>query len=455
VSRLAQALQRIQATALAGALLALASFALPLYVLRPNRVMPLGDLVSMQDLGAGAIACVAAWVMLAAVSVLPWRALRSWGVTLAAAAACAGTVHVLGAGSQPLVTGNDFARLDLAGGAWLVLLAIYVSLFAVHQEGRGRLLLAVAALLVSVGLTPLDHLGVLREYHAAAGEFHDQLARHLLLSLSAWPLAALIGFPLGVLAARNAFWEGPLLGIAGFLQTVPSVALFGLLLPLLSGYGRVFTVGGVAAVAAATVVLVLAGAALRRHGLGAVLLAPLGMAAAAGVLVLLPALGLALFQVMAEGPAWLFAVAGSSRLDRLGLHGLGIAPAVVALTAYGVLPILAGTHVGLRSVPASSVEAARGMGMSASQVFWGVEVPTAAPSLFEGLRSSLLLTIGLASVAVLVNAGGLGHFLMRGVEQAVPDLVLLGAVPVVALAVVADGALRWLGRRLTPKGLRP
>lgn len=142
-------------------------------------------------------------------------------------------------------------------------------------------------------------------------------------------------------------------------------------------------------------------------------------------------------------------------MDQLGLRGLGAAPALVALTAYGMLPLIVNTHVGLKSVSTGTVEAARGMGMSPRQVFWRVEVPICAPFLVEGLRGTLLLLIGLATVAVLVNAGGLGYFLMRGMEQSVLNLVLLGSIPVVLLALAADGLTRLLAWSLMPKGLRP
>jgi osmoprotectant transport system permease protein len=94
------------------------------------------------------------------------------------------------------------------------------------------------------------------------------------------------------------------------------------------------------------------------------------------------------------------------------------------------------------------------MGMNARQVFWRTEVPLALPYLFEGLRSALVLTFGLSTVAALISAGGLGFFILRGVEGAVPDLILLGALPVVAMALFIDLVMRLVTYLTTPEGLR-
>jgi osmoprotectant transport system permease protein len=174
-----------------------------------------------------------------------------------------------------------------------------------------------------------------------------------------------LGAAIGLLAARKRAFETVLLGAVSLLQTIPSIALFGLLLPLL---------------------------------------------------------------------------------------GLGIKPALLAMVLYGLWPIVVHTHTGLTGVPAAMLDAARGVGMSGWQMFWRVELPLAAPFFIEGVRGAMLMLIGLATVAVLVNAGGLGYFLLRGTEQAVPDLVLLGTLPVVALALGADVVMRLLAWALTAKG---
>ncbi len=134
----------------------------------------------------------------------------------------------------------------------------------------------------------------------------------------------------------------------------------------------------------------------------------------------------------------------------LPVLGLGFKPALLAMVLYGLWPVVVHVHAGLTAVAPAMRDAARGVGMSGWQLFWRVELPLAAPFFVDGVRGTMLMLIGLATVAVLVNAGGLGHFLLRGTEQAVPDLVLLGTLPVVALALGADVLMRLLAWRLTP-----
>ena len=112
------------------------------------------------------------------------------------------------------------------------------------------------------------------------------------------------------------------------------------------------------------------------------------------------------------------------------------------------------TFVGLRSVPPALIDAARGLGMTGGQILRRAEWPLALPFIMEGVRSGLVLTFGIATIAPLIGAGGLGFFIQRGVEGNVPDLVLLGALPIVLLALLLSSAVGWLGERLTPAGLR-
>jgi len=117
-------------------------------------------------------------------------------------------------------------------------------------------------------------------------------------------------------------------------------------------------------------------------------------------------------------------------------------PAVIALVLYALLPIARNTVAGLAGVPAATVDAAFGMGMTRRQVFWQVEVPLALPVLVAGLRIVTVQAIGLAVVAALIGAGGLGGFVFEGLGQYATDLVLLGALPAIALALAADFLLR-------------
>jgi osmoprotectant transport system permease protein len=121
---------------------------------------------------------------------------------------------------------------------------------------------------------------------------------------------------------------------------------------------------------------------------------------------------------------------------------------VLALTLYALLPLVLNVHTGLRGVPEAVKDAGRGMGMNPAQLFWRVELPLALPLVLEGIRSAASLTIGITTVAALIGAGGLGFFVLRGVEGGAPDMVLLGAIPIILLALLVDSALRFVGGRL-------
>jgi osmoprotectant transport system permease protein len=131
-------------------------------------------------------------------------------------------------------------------------------------------------------------------------------------------------------------------------------------------------------------------------------------------------------------------------LGELGVSGIGAAPAIIALTLYCLLPIVRNTAEGLAQVPRPVIDAARGMGMTDRQIFWSVEAPLALPVILSGLRVTLVQAIGLAAVAALIGAGGLGAIMFRGLFANALDLVLLGAIPIIALAVLTDASLKLL-----------
>ncbi len=137
-------------------------------------------------------------------------------------------------------------------------------------------------------------------------------------------------------------------------------------------------------------------------------------------------------------------------LRQFGIGGLGWAPVVVALTLYALLAIVRNTYAGLGSVPEPTVEAGRGMGMSTGQVMRKVQLPLAAPILFSGVRTASQQTIGNATLGAFVAAGTLGAPIFLGFAQQANDLVVLGSVALVALALLVDGALRGVQRALTP-----
>ena len=129
-------------------------------------------------------------------------------------------------------------------------------------------------------------------------------------------------------------------------------------------------------------------------------------------------------------------------LAAIGLSGIGVVPALIALVGYALLPVVRQVVAGLDGVDAATLDAAAGMGLSRAQVLARVELPLAAPALIAGLRIVTVQTIGLAVVAALIGAGGLGDFVFQGLGQYAVDLVLLGALPAIGLALLADLVLR-------------
>jgi osmoprotectant transport system permease protein len=305
-----------------------------------------------------------------------------------AGAVLAATLAAAGRAAAGLAAGAKSATaISLAAGFWVVFACAALALIdALRRAAAGTTVqLAVAALaagmfiaMAQAGL--LDALSLAREYAVRREVFAAAVVRHIALVVAAIVPAILIGVPLGVLALRRKRFEGPLFAVLNLLQTVPSIALFGLLL------------GPLAAMATAV-----------------------------------PVLG------------------------ALGVGGVGPAPAVIALTLYALLPVARNTLAGIGGVPPGVIDAARGMGMTQAQIFRRVEVPLALPVLLAGLRIVLVQTIGLTVVAALIGAGGLGRFVFDGLGQYATDLVLLGALPAIVMALAADFLLRLatsgLGRR--------
>lgn len=203
-------------------------------------------------------------------------------------------------------------------------------------------------------------------------EHRDEIVRllgeHVVLVLVAVSVAVAIGLPLGVAATRNRRLERPILGAASVLQTIPSLALFGFLIPL-------------------------------------------------------PFVG-----------------------------GVGARPAIVALTLYALLPIARNAYAGIRSVEPALIEAARGMGMTDRQLLLRVELPLSAGVILAGIRVATVVSVGVATIAAAIGAGGLGVFIFRGIAMVDNVVILAGALPAALLALAADGILGIVERRLTPPG---
>jgi osmoprotectant transport system permease protein len=145
--------------------------------------------------------------------------------------------------------------------------------------------------------------------------------------------------------------------------------------------------------------------------------------------------GLALFGFLLPVP-WL-----GARADRL---------AILALTLYALLPIIRNTYTGIRGVDPAVVEAGRGMGLTESQLLFQVELPLAVSVILSGVRVAVVISVGLATIAAAIGAGGLGEFIFRGLAMVDDRVILAGAIPAALLALVADFGVGWLERRLQP-----
>ena len=370
---------------LLGAAAASGWLGLPLLRHAPNRLLS-GRPLGLSALGEpGGVVVVASLVLLASAFVRRSRA-SSWATLAAGWALVFGYLAAAGwAASDLAAHSSETARTSLGTGGWLVLLA---GLLAEAEATRalrlpplGRLaIFAVAALGLALpaALGWIDQLSLAREWRAKQDVFGDALWRHGVIVLGSLAPTLVIGLPLGFLAHRSARFRGPLLSTLSLIQTIPSIALFGLLMAPLTALGEALPF-----------------------------------------------------------------------LRDIGVRGVGLTPAILALTLYALLPIVRNTVSGLDSAPASVLEAASGQGMTPAQVFFHVEAPLAAPVLLAGLRITVVQTIGLAAVAALIGAGGLGALMFQGLFANAVDLILLGAVPIVALAVTADVLFR-----LAVEGLR-
>jgi len=358
---------------------------MPFVLVKANRIVP-GDPRELTQV-LPAWAALGCYVILAlAGAAALWSEDARLRLALALAAVIAVALGAAAAGDALTPPGNQVVRIAPGGAFWVLIVCL--GLLATDATTRMRpgpamrvacLALSLAAVGLALAHGLFDHLSVMREYAVNAVRFGREARRHLALAFGSLAAAALVGLPLGVLCHRVPRLRPGVLGTLNVIQTVPAIALFG------------------------------------------ILMAPLGALAAAVPLA-----------------------------DRLGIRGIGAAPAVVALFLYSLLPIVANTVAGLKRVSRGAVEAAHGMGMTAWQVLTGVELVLALPVILTGVRVVLVQNIGMVTVAALIGGGGLGAFVFQGIGQTAIDLVLLGAIPIVTLAfssaLVLDALVEVLNR---------
>lgn len=194
----------------------------------------------------------------------------------------------------------------------------------------------------------------------------EAFLQHMYLSFVALAVGTIIALPLGIFVARYRRFAEPIIGVTAILQTIPSLALFGFLVPLI---------------------------------------------------------------------------------------GIGSKTALIALIIYALLPIVRNTYTGLTSADESIIDAGKGMGMTPQQILMKIELPIALPVIMAGIRTATVLTVGIATLATFVGAGGLGDVIYRGLQSYNNSLVLAGALPVALLAITFDYLLKWVEKMVTPKGI--
>ncbi len=207
----------------------------------------------------------------------------------------------------------------------------------------------------------LDNMGLLT----------TRTLEHIALVFVAVGLATVTGVPIGIAITKNERIARYVLYVASIIVTIPSIALFGIMIPVLSMIG----------------------------------------------------------------------------------HGIGYVPAVIAVLLYSQLPIIRNTYTAINNVDPALREAARGIGMSGNQRLRMVEIPLAVPVIMAGVRTAVVLNIGVMAIAAYIGAGGLGTFISRGISQSDPRQLIVGAVAVSLLAIIADYGLLAIQKRLTPKGM--
>jgi osmoprotectant transport system permease protein len=363
-----------------------AAWAFPFVRVAPNRLLSGEPVFLAQLLGTPAWLAVVALLAALLFAVLRPQHRATQGVVAAGMAALLALLWALAAHHATAVarTESPIARTALGAGFWSLMALTWLACL----DAIGRLQLRTLPRLAVLALATLpllallamgwgQDLSILKEYANRSDVFGAAVLRHLQIVVLAVLPAVLLGLPLAWAMARAQRLRQALFPVLNVIQTLPSIALFGLLM------------------------------------------APL---------------------------AWL--AASVPLLARAGISGVGLAPAVLALILYSLLPIVRSALAGLEQVPVAVTTSARAMGLGAWQLFWQVELPLALPVLLVGLRTAVVQTIGLAAVTALVGAGGLGSMMFDGLFSAANELVMLGVLPIVLMAVLADALFKALAALL-------
>ncbi len=372
---------------------ALGLFALvfmPFVTFRGSRIQTGEGLSVLDAIGPAWTALIAAvWVALVVLSRRSdRRRVPSAARGVLASVALVGTLGLTAVAAARLADpAQPFARVSVGIGAWAAVIAGYMVILASRRElgswsraGAVVSVLAPAGVLALLLSGALSDLGILREYASRSDRFWSEVAAHAAFSAVSMAVAIVAGVGLGVLAFRHARVKQPVFAVVSVFQTIPGLAMVGLLFAPLSWLGS----------------------------------------------------NVDLFR-------------------RLGVGGLGWAPVITALTLYALLAVVRNTYAGLEGVPAAAVDAARGVGMTEGQIMRRVRFPLAVPAVLGGVRTATVQTVGNATLGAFVAAGTLGLFVFGGLSQQATDLIMLASIAIVALALLADGALRVVQRVLQPR----
>ncbi|WP_448148178.1 ABC transporter permease [Labrys miyagiensis] len=353
-------------------LVALAALLLPFANFRPSRIGQARGVAFLDALPSGIGWAALALLILALVPIAGRTAPR---LRLAVAAVALVLLGLLiGLAPDTLIpAGNARPRVGPAAGFWLlafsfaIILADALVKLSLRPAQRVTALLIALAVFVAFLLSgQWSGLSIMKEYAVNGSDFPANAVRHIVLALASLGGAVVVGLPLGVLCQRSPGLRGVILPALNMIQTIPSLALFGLMIAPLTYLSKTYPI-----------------------------------------------------------------------LESLGIHGTGPSPALIALFLYALLPVVSNTAIGLDSVSASVVDAARGMGMTGGQRLFQVELPLAFPVILTGVRIVLVQNIGLATIAAWIGGGGFGVYVQNGMGATAIDLVLLGAIPTIALAFSA------------------
>jgi osmoprotectant transport system permease protein len=276
--------------------------------------------------------------------------------------------------------GLPAARISLGPAFWILIAVAFLAMLDAAQRGRFSLSARIAigaaltggfAVMADIGC--FSNLTLAKEFFNHRAMFMRELGRHLSLVGAAIAFALILSIPLTAFVLRHAPARSPVFASLGVVQTIPSIALFGVLIAPLS--------------------------ALSAH-----------------------------WPLLAD----------------LGIGGIGPAPAIIALTLYSLPPLVRSFYTGFTEVAADVKDAALGIGFDSRALFLRVELPLAMPAFISGLRVVAIQAIGLAAVAALIGAGGLGVFVFQGIGQYALELVLVGAIPIILLALAADFVFQML-----------